>query len=129
MPSRSAWGGLVERALAEDLGPGDVTSQIVISAEAEGTARIEARETLVVCGLEVAAEVFAQVAPALRFDALESDGDSVSAGTPLARISGDMRSILAAERTALNFMARLSGVASLTRRYVDEFYFTRADVL
>ena len=119
MPSRSAWRGLVERALAEDLGSGDVTSQLVVSAEAEGQARIEAREPLVVCGLEVAAEVFAQVDPALRFDRLESDGASVEAGTALARVSGNMHAILSGERTALNFMTRLSGVASLTRRYVE----------
>ena len=129
MPSRAAWRGLVERALAEDVGAGDVTSRITLAHDATGTARIEARESLVVCGLDVAEEVFAQVDATLRFETLQSDGDAVDAGAPLAHVSGGMRAILAGERTALNFLAHLCGVASLTRRYVEAVAGTHASVV
>lgn len=129
MPPPFTWRALVERALEEDLGSGDVTSQISIPADAEGSARIEARDALIVCGLDVAEEVFHQLDPELCFERCEPEGASVAAGTRLACVSGNLRSILAAERTALNFMTRMCGVATETRRYVEAVAGTRADIV
>ena len=129
MPSPLTWRTLVERALAEDLGPGDVTSEATLSADAEGRARIEARERLVVCGLEVAAEVFRGVDATLHFEVCEAEGSVVEAGAPLARVSGRFRAILEGERTALNFLGRLCGIATGTHRYVDAVAGTRAQIV
>jgi nicotinate-nucleotide pyrophosphorylase (carboxylating) len=117
-PSRS-WQHLVELALEEDIGPGDATTPLVVEAGRAGHARIEAREDLVACGLPVAAEVFLAVDPEIDVRALAEEGASIRAGDPLAEIHGELRSILAAERTALNFLYRLCGVATWTRRFVD----------
>jgi nicotinate-nucleotide pyrophosphorylase (carboxylating) len=127
-PPVSAWRALLELALAEDLGPGDVTSRVAIPPETEGCAQIEARQDLIVCGLAVAAEVFRQVDLGLHFEALRRDGDRAAARDPLARVTGRLRSILAGERTALNFVARMCGVASFTRRHVDAVAGTGASV-
>jgi nicotinate-nucleotide pyrophosphorylase (carboxylating) len=110
---------LVEFALAEDLGSGDITSSLAIAPSAQGQARIEAREPLVVCGLPVAAEVFRQVDPELTLTGLAHDGDFAQPGDRLLEIRGSTRNLLSGERTALNFMARLCGIATQTRRYVD----------
>ncbi len=120
---------LIELALAEDVGPGDITSTLVISPAAEGRARIEAREDLVVCGLAIAAEVFHQVDPSLHFEPLCRDGDPVQAEATLAAVSGPLRGILCGERTALNFLSRLCGVASFTRRFVERVAGTGARVV
>lgn len=119
LPHPTSWLPLVERALAEDLGSGDVTSNACLPAALEVEAEIEARAALLVCGLEVAAACFAAVDRGLRVTALRGDGSFVQAGTPLLRIVGRARSVFAGERIALNFLARLCGVASLTRRYVE----------
>ncbi len=129
MPPRSAWHALLERALAEDLGTGDVTSAAVLPASLRVHAAIEAREPLVVCGLEVAAAAFACVDPRVRLELLAADGDLVAAASDLARIEGPARSVLAAERTALNFLGRLCGVASWTRRFVEAVAGTRARIV
>ncbi len=118
-PPPTAWRPLLDSALAEDIGPGDVTSRISIPHETHGSARIEARERLVVCGLPLAAEVFRALDPELRVEPQIEDGKTVEAGTPLLRVSGSVISILAGERLALNFLGRMSGVATTTRRYVD----------
>jgi len=107
---------LVDLALAEDLGPfGDRTSRALIPAEAPGSAAFVARAPGIVAGLPAAAMVCAKLAftPAL------DDGQPVQRGTVLATVAGSLREILAAERTALNFLQRLSGVATLTRRFVE----------
>ncbi len=129
LPPRSAWLPLVERALAEDLGGGDATSNACLPADLEIEAEIEARAPLVVCGLAVAAACFAALDPTLRFVALRRDGDFVSQPGALARISGAGRAVLGAERSALNFLGRLCGVASLTRRYVEAVAGTGARIL
>lgn len=111
---------LIALALEEDLGRGDVTSDAIFEgAGADIRGRIVAREPLVVAGLEVAGAVFRRVDPAIRFDAALSDGKRVERGEVVALLSGPVRGVLGAERTALNFLQRLSGVATLTRRYVD----------
>ena len=120
---------LVGRALAEDLGSGDVTSQATVPADVSAQARIIRKEPGVVFGLDAASEAFAQ-AGAERFDGLEAEGrwhDSVPA--EVALISGPARALLAAERTALNLLCHLSGVATLTARFVGAVSGTDATVL
>jgi len=118
-PPSHTWRPLLEWALAEDLGPGDATTPLVVPAGLEGEAVIEARQPLVVCGLRLAAAVFEAVDPCITFAAESRDGERLSPGEPLARVFGPLRSLLAAERTALNFLGRLCGVATFTRRFVD----------
>ncbi len=121
VPREADWQGLLELALAEDVGPGDLTSQVVVDPEREGRGRIEARAPLVVCGLEVARAVFRRVDPDLAIELLPgiADGVRAGAGDVLMRIHGRYASILTAERTALNFLGRLCGVATQTRTLVD----------
>jgi nicotinate-nucleotide pyrophosphorylase (carboxylating) len=110
---------LVTWALEEDLGSaGDLTSQGLIPADLPGRAMFVARSPGVVAGLLAAQQTFAQLNPALSFTCETTDGSPVKAGDLLATVSGRMRSILAGERVALNFLQRLSGIASLTARYV-----------
>jgi len=118
-PPTDTWHNLLSLALAEDIGPGDVTSRLTIAADERGRAQIEARQELVICGLPLLGELFRRVEPELHLELLNEDGKSVKSGAPLVRIEGPIRGILSGERTALNFMARLSGVATSTRRYVE----------
>ncbi len=110
---------LVRRALEEDIGPGDITTAALVPPEEEVSAEIVAGEPLVVAGLPVAAEVFAQLDARVVFEPLLADGSAVSAGARVAVVSGPAAPILTGERTALNFLQRLSGVATLTRRFVE----------
>ena len=118
LPPRSAWLPLVERALAEDVGSGDVTSDAILAPGAVGSALVVARQPLVVCGLDVAEAVFAAVHPSLTIERLWNEGEARERTLPLLRARGSLRSILVAERTVLNFLARLCGVATFTRRFV-----------
>jgi nicotinate-nucleotide pyrophosphorylase (carboxylating) len=106
---------LIELALEEDLGPGDVTTQALIPPELQGEAHIRAKADLVVAGLQVAARVFHKLDGSLVFEAQLADGQEVAKGTVLARLTGPVTSILTGERVALNFLQRLSGIATLTR--------------
>src|SRR5437868_14239041 len=107
-------------ALEEDLDrAGDLTSLAVIPVDLRGQAVFVARVPGVLAGVPVAAQVLSAVAPRLEFEPLEGDGTRVSPGQGLARIAGPMRALLAAERTALNFLQHLSGIATQTRCYVD----------
>lgn len=110
---------VVERALAEDLGRGDVTTQACVPPDLAGSAALVAREPLVLAGAEVLAQVFATVDPRVRVEPLAQDGMRLSAGTVAARVSGPAQSILQGERVALNLVQRMSGVATKTRRFVD----------
>jgi nicotinate-nucleotide pyrophosphorylase (carboxylating) len=129
LPAARLWRPLLELALAEDLGPGDVTTELVIAPGRRGRARLEARTPLLVCGLELARAVFAALDPELLFEAQTRDGARAGAGEPLARLSGSLRAILAGERTALNFLGRLCGVATHTRRFVDAVEGTGARIV
>ena len=120
---------IVHAALAEDIGAGDITTEATVPPEAVGTAALLVKEPGVVCGLRVAEAVFRVLDPDIRFDALASDGDAVAAPAVVARVSGSERAILTGERVALNFLGRLSGIATLTRRYVDAIEGTGAAVL
>ena len=112
---------LIRRALAEDIGAGDVTTRATIRPDVRGRGVLVAKAAMVVAGLDVARAVFAQAAgaPGVAFTALVADGDRVSAGDVLARVEGPAAALLAAERTALNLLQRLSGIATSTRAYVD----------
>jgi len=109
----------VRRAIAEDLGPGDVTTRAIVPPDAQARATILSKTSCVLAGLDVAREVFEQVDKTVTFLALKLDGELCQPGEPLARISGRAAPILIAERTALNFLQHLSGIATLTRRFVD----------
>ena len=109
----------IRTALAEDIGPGDVTCAYFVDPAQAGRARILAKESGVAAGVEVAAGVFRQVDPALRVEIVHPSGSRVSPGMTVLEIAGAVRSILTAERVALNFLQQLSGVATLTRRFVD----------
>ena len=120
---------LVRAALEEDLGrAGDITSQAIIPSDVRANAVMAARKAGVIAGLPVALAAFALVDPTLIFEPLVDEGAHVRAGTAAARVSGSARAILIAERVALNFVCRLSGIATLTARYVDLVKHTRAKI-
>lgn len=120
----------VAAALAEDLGPrGDLTARYFLPESKEMSADVVVRAPGVVAGLPVAEEVARQVDPALKFRPLVDDGASVGAGSRVACLHGPVRSLVSAERTMLNYLQRLSGVATLTRRYVEAVAGTRAVIL
>jgi nicotinate-nucleotide pyrophosphorylase (carboxylating) len=106
---------LIDLALEEDIGPGDVTTQAVIPPELQGEAHIRAKAPLVAAGLPVAARVFQKLDAKVVFAAAVDDGQEVAPGTVLARLTGPATSILTGERVALNFLQRLSGIATFTR--------------
>ena len=111
----------VRRALEEDLGrAGDITTTATIPASAGARAVIDSREAGVIAGLPLAEAAFHMIAPGLRFIALVGDGGHVNAGDVVAEIEGSARAVLSAERVALNFLGRLSGIASLTNRFVQQ---------
>ena len=125
----------VARTLAEDLGQGlpgggrDVTSESVIPAEARFVGVMDSRDAVVVCGLPLAAAFFRALDPAARISLLVDEGTRVSAGTALMRIAGSARALLTAERSALNTVQHLTGIATLTRSYVDAMGATRTRLL
>ena len=120
----------VNRVLAEDLGKGgDVTSAATIGAEATFSAEMNARQAIVVAGIDVAAAFFRKLDPQVEIELLVPDGDPAEHGATLMRLSGNARSMLAAERPALNTLQHLSGIATLTRRYVDAIEGTGAILL
>lgn len=123
-------GEFVRRVLAEDLGSGgDVTSKATIDANARFTADLNCREPIVVAGLELAIAFFRACDREVRIERLVKDSDAVAAGTVLLRLEGNARAMLAAERSALNTLQHLSGIATLTRRYVEAIEGTGATLL
>jgi nicotinate-nucleotide pyrophosphorylase (carboxylating) len=120
---------IVLAALAEDIGAGDVTTDATVPDAAVGTAALLVKEPGVVCGLGVAETAFRALDPDVHFEAFVSDGDVVEAPAVVARVSGSERALLTAERVALNFLGRLSGIATLTRSYVAAVDGTGAVVL
>jgi nicotinate-nucleotide pyrophosphorylase (carboxylating) len=120
----------VIRILAEDLGAGgDVTSAATIDAGARFTAEMNARQPIVAAGLEIATAFFRELDPQVRIEQLFRDGDRVEARATLMRLAGSARALLTAERSALNTLQHLSGIATLTRRYVDAIAGTGAKLL
>jgi nicotinate-nucleotide pyrophosphorylase (carboxylating) len=110
---------VVQASLAEDVGRGDVTTEATVDATATGVAVLVARAAGVVAGLGAAEAVFRALDPEVEFERLADDGDVLTGPVPVARVSGSLRAILTGERTALNLLGRLSGIATATRRYVD----------
>ena len=127
------WQGGLEEALRawlrEDLGQGDLTSLLVVPEDLEGEAVILAKEGGVLAGLWVAERVFALADPRTAFTPLVAEGARVAVGTEVARVRGPLRGILAGERLALNLLQRLSGIATLTRAYVEALAGTKAQIL
>ncbi|MDX1953104.1 MAG: carboxylating nicotinate-nucleotide diphosphorylase [Verrucomicrobiota bacterium] len=119
----------VAAALQEDIGPGDVTSLSTIPATSISRSEINARQPLIVAGIPFALETFQQVSSDIHCAAPAQDGTSLSAGATLLKIEGPTRAILTAERVALNFLQRLSGIATLTSQYVKAVAGTRARIL
>ena len=119
----------IRRALAEDIGSGDVTTDTIVPAGASLRGRIVAKQDGVVAGLEVARQVMLALSERIQFVANMADGANVTRGTALADVEGSARALLTGERTALNFLGRMSGIATLTRQFVDAVKTTNAVVL
>lgn len=119
----------IKRALAEDIGPGDVTSNSIIPPEAEMAGIIIAKENGVIAGLDVAAAVYAEIDARVDFRPAAAEGERVQNRQTVARISGPARALLTGERTALNFLGRMSGIATLTRKFVEAVAGTQAVIL
>src|SRR4051794_19028887 len=109
----------IATALAEDIGSGDITTEYFVSPTLQAFGRIVARERAIVAGAGTAAEVFRCVDPSLQISVLQPDGASLMGGETILEVRGAARSILTAERVALNFLQRLSGIATLTRQFVE----------
>jgi len=117
------------RALEEDIGPGDVTTNTIVPVDASLRGRIIAKQDGVVAGLEIAKQVMLALSQHVTFVAEVQDGSKVTRGTVLANLDGSARALLTAERTALNFLGRMSGIATLTRKFVDAVSGTNAIIL
>jgi nicotinate-nucleotide pyrophosphorylase (carboxylating) len=120
---------VVRAALAEDVGSGDVTTDATVPVDAFGSAEILVKEPGVVCGLAVADATFRALDSDVRFEALVAEGAFLDASAPVATVAGSERAILTGERVALNFLGRLSGIATLTRSYVEAVAGTGAAIL
>jgi nicotinate-nucleotide pyrophosphorylase (carboxylating) len=130
LPADFDLGEFVARVLAEDLGAGgDVTSNATIAPDARFTAEMNCRETIIVAGIGIADIFFRALDPDVSIERLAEDGDKLAAGSILMRLDGNARALLAAERSALNTLQHLSGIATLTRRYVDAIGGTGATLL
>jgi len=119
----------IRSALAEDIGTGDITTESIVPADGTTSARIVAKQHGTIAGLDVAAAVFALLDENLSFTAKVGEGALIERGAVVAELSGSARALLTAERTALNFLGRMSGIATLTRRFVDMIQGTRATIL
>jgi nicotinate-nucleotide pyrophosphorylase (carboxylating) len=120
---------IIERALREDIGAGDATTNSIVPETANLKAKLIAKAAGVIAGLTVAELTFRMLDDEVKFNSLSVDGDQVQAGQVLAEIEGRARSLLAAERTALNLLGRMSGIATMTREFVDEVRDTKAKIL
>jgi nicotinate-nucleotide pyrophosphorylase (carboxylating) len=120
---------LIDTALAEDIGPGDVTTEATIPADSVSLAVMLAKQDLVLAGIDVGHQVFQTLDHGIEFDAFQNDGDRVAKGTEIARLRGNTRRLLSGERVALNLLQHLSGIATLTARYVEQVSGTKARIL
>jgi len=128
VPDLDSLEAVLQAAILEDVGSGDVTTQATVPESAIATARYTSKQALVVAGLPVVARILRMVDPGLRYEIHKAEGEVVSAGTGLAEVSGSARSILTAERVTLNMLQRLCGIATLTREYVKRVEGTRSRV-
>ena len=119
---------LVRRALEEDVGTGDATTAAVVPSRASARAHILARQTLVCAGLPIAEKIFRALDPEMRVSCPHNDGSFVEPGTEIVQVRGSARAILTGERTVLNFLAHLCGIATLTKRFVEQLAGTRTRI-
>jgi len=119
---------LIQMAIAEDLGPGDITSELLFEEDTTAKASIISREEIVVCGMDIAAEILRCYDERLKLKVRINDGESAHVANKLAVIEGPLRSMLSAERVMLNFMQRLSGIATTTSKYVRAIQGTKAKI-
>ena len=110
---------IIDSALEEDLGPGDITTEALVDLSVNGEARLIAKEEIILAGIGVFSRVFSRLDPEIVVETKYRDGEAVSNGEDIGIVKGSMRGILSGERTALNFLQRLSGIATLTRKYVE----------
>jgi nicotinate-nucleotide pyrophosphorylase (carboxylating) len=129
MLPQHAVGQLIRRALDEDIGSGDITTGAALRGDEMGHAQATAKAEMIVAGIDVFGEVFLTLDPTLGFTARRRDGEKAGKGDLLAEISGRLASILTAERVALNLFQRMCGIATLTRRYVDQIEGSRTKIL
>ncbi len=120
---------LIDLALAEDLGGGDITTEATIPEDSRSVAAVRAKEDLVLAGLPVFTAVFARLGGGVSFTDEKHDGDSVAKGELITRVSGPTQTLLSGERTGLNFLMRLSGIATLTRQCVERIAGTKAFIV
>ena len=120
---------IIEKALSEDIGPGDVTSAATIPVGSTSTAEMLAKQDFVLAGLDVSLEVFHTLDAAVQFTRFAQDGDRIKSGKVIARLSGSTRVLLAGERVALNLLQHMSGIATLTSKYVEQIKGFKAQVL
>src|SRR5713226_576230 len=119
----------IRGALSEDMGSGDVTTNSIVTSAASASAQVLAKQDGILSGLSVAQQVFLMLSCDMRFNSTLSDGDQVVGGQTLLELTGPTRAILSGERTALNFLGRMSGIATLTRLFVDAVAGTKAKIL
>ena len=119
----------IQRALSEDVGPGDATTNAIVSPTLKIQGNITAKQAGIIAGLDVAAKVFFAFDETVAFESAVSEGQRVADGTVIAKFYGPARALLTAERTALNFLGRMSGIATLTRQFVDKVAGTSAKIL
>ena len=120
---------LLKLSLKEDIGRGDVTSNLLIPKNSKSIAHIIAREDAIVCGIPIAKKLFKLIDDSIKFKAHKSDGDTITAYEIIATITGSTKSILKGERIALNFLQRLSGIATLTHQFVEAIYPAKTKIL
>lgn len=120
---------IVDNALLEDIGIGDLTSELVVPADARAEFLIQTRQEIVVAGIDVAASVFRRRVPDCAFEKKVKDGQTIAKGTVMARVAGPAQGLLTAERTALNLLQHMSGIATLTATYVAKIKGTRATLV
>jgi len=119
---------LIKMAIEEDVGSGDVTSKLFFDSRESGKANIVSREEIVVCGMDVASQVLRIIDKRLRLKVLAGDGKKVCKGKKVGVIEGPLRSMLSAERVMLNFLQKLSGIATVTNKYVQAVHGTKAKI-
>ena len=120
---------MIEQALSEDIGPGDVTSEATVPAGATSMAEMLAKQDLVLAGLDVSLEAFHYLDAAIQLTRFAQDGDRIKSGKVIARVSGSTRVLLAGERVALNLLQHMSGIATLTSKYVEQLKGLKAQAL
>ncbi|MCP4712016.1 MAG: carboxylating nicotinate-nucleotide diphosphorylase [Planctomycetes bacterium] len=129
LPNKTDYQALIELARREDLGGGDITSNATIPARQQGTGQIVFRQPGILCGMPVVQEALRQYDEHLELRQTRQDGEHINANTVIAKINGPLRSLLAAERVLLNFLQRLSGIATMTARYVEQTEGAHAQIL